>query len=128
MEFCPESTEEDALASMEIPARRIQRAQPGRQIDEAFGDQQHDVVGGLYLPIDAQQTCAKNFAVLLLGKPGMDDNVDDAGFVFDGDEHALGRARFLAASDDTGGAARGFVGRAQHFHVRSELACFQFLA
>ena len=70
----------------------------------------HDFPFALQYAEDAEQAGGEEFAALAFGKVGVDDDVGEAGFVFDGEEDdAAGGAGALAAGDDAGAAGRAVV-------------------
>jgi 5-methylcytosine-specific restriction endonuclease McrBC GTP-binding regulatory subunit McrB len=84
--------------------------EPGGQIDQPLGDQMHDLPFASATARNTEQARAEQFAALLLDQLRMNDDVGQAGFVFQRDEDDAGRrARPLPADDDAGGADQGAV-------------------
>ena len=60
--------------------------------------------------MDATQAVGEEVAALAFGEVGVDDDVGQTSFVFDGQENdAAGGAGALAAGDDAGAAGRAVV-------------------
>ena len=79
-------------------------------VDQPLGDQVHHLAFAAEHAEHPQQARAEQFAALAFGQLGMDDDVGKTGLVFQRQEdHAVRRARPLAASDDAGGARRALV-------------------
>ena len=74
-------------------------------IHQPFGQQVNDFPFALQYTEDAKQAGGEEFAALAFGEVGVDDDVGEAGFVFDRQEDdAAGGAGALAAGDDAGAA------------------------
>ena len=86
---------------MKIPAPRIQCAEQFGEVDDPASLEVDDFALAADLAVDAGQAGADDFAALAFQELGADDDVGEAGFVFEGDEHrAFGGAGALAAGDD----------------------------
>lgn len=96
---------------MKIPTPPIQCAEQFGEVDDPASLEVDDFALAADLAVDAEQAGADDFAALALQELGADDDVGEAGFVFEGDEHgAFGGAGALAAGDDAGGADELAVG------------------
>lgn len=96
---------------MKIPAPRIQCAEQFGEVDDSASLEVDDFALAADLAVDAEQAGADDFAALAFHELGADDDVGEAGFVLEGDEHrAFGGAGALAAGDDAGGADELAVG------------------
>ena len=79
-------------------------------IHQPLGEQVHDFSFALQDAEDAEEAGGEEFSALAFGEVGVDDDVGEAGFVFDGEEDdAAGSAGALAAGDDAGAAGRAVV-------------------
>ena len=82
-----------------IPTTRRQPAQQFAVIHQPLGQQVHDLPFALQHAEDAKQAGGEEFSALAFGEVGVDDDVGEAGFVFDRQE------------DDAAGGCRGVGGR-----------------
>ncbi len=95
-----------------VAAADLQRAQQGRQIEEALGDQVDHQPLALHLAADPEQRGPEHDAPVLLEGLRPDHRVGDAGLVLQGGEdHALGAARTLAHQHQAGQWLRRRPGR-----------------
>ncbi len=99
-----------AWFSTEVPAASRQPPQQFAVIHQPLGEQVHDFSFALQHAEDAEEAGGEEFAALAFGEVGVDDDVGQPGFVFDGQEDdAAGGAGALAAGDDTGAAGGAVV-------------------
>jgi len=107
--------------SVEIATAGRQPAQQRAEIDQSPGDQMYDFACALYLAVDTEQAGAEQFLALSLDQAGMDDDIGQAGFIFQGDkDDAGGGTRALPANHDAGGAGELAVGSGSHRGGRNE--------
>ncbi len=79
-------------------------------IDQPLGQQVHDLPFALQYTEDAEEAGGEEFSALAFGEVGVDDDIGEAGLVFDGQENdTAGGAGALAAGDDAGAAGRAVV-------------------
>ena len=100
---CDRSRIDAGAAAMEFAAAPVRRRKDRiavadgrkrrRQIGQRVGDELHKLPFPLNAPIDGQHVRGKDDAALLFEELWPDDEIGDAGLVFDGDDHdAFGRA------------------------------------
>jgi hypothetical protein len=94
-----------------------------------LGDEMHDLPFPLDAPIDGQHAGGKDDAALLFEELWPDNEIGDAGLVFDGDEHdAFGRAWHLPDEDKPGGLNEAPVARLHRLDAGSYALPMQVFA